>query len=50
MSNRIYRYKHVRAAVERLFEQALEQVEGGAAARIAADARSSADPFRHRIR
>lgn len=27
ISNRIYRYKHVRATVERLFEQALEQVE-----------------------
>jgi len=27
ISNRIYRYKHVRATVEQLFEQALEQVE-----------------------
>jgi len=27
ISNRIYRYKHVRATVERLFEQALQQVE-----------------------
>jgi hypothetical protein len=27
ISSRIYRYKHVRATVERLFEQALEQVE-----------------------
>lgn len=26
IENRIYRYKHVRATVERLFEQALEQV------------------------
>lgn len=27
ISNRIYRYKHVRATVEQLFEQALQQVE-----------------------
>ncbi|MHC2566255.1 hypothetical protein ACVIVD_008293 [Bradyrhizobium liaoningense] len=26
IDNRIYRYKHVRATVERLFEQAIEQV------------------------